>query len=331
MRMRLLLLSGLAFASMDARAQSEAAEMDGIYAACRASGGTAASNYSEWVAQNGCICNGVASGARTCTGSPESSQAGSTTDLATLEAKAVAQGLMNGDPGLAGVGILGMILGMEMQGDPEADAERARQAAAAAEQQRRNQALQAEFQRQRELSRQRILGALKDVSAPNGLALKMGAAATLSVVDATSGLNTRAIVPIGIARIPAHHELQVKLGDEAERSSEQARAGFDTAGPMPGALLPPAPPDPPGMPLPTREQRIQGFRSALARNASEANALATRLELLQTAAVPDPVAIQQAQDDIRSKESEKKKILVDLSAEDPDEPSTTPTSTGESQ
>jgi hypothetical protein len=318
---RLLFLAGLALASMSARAQNEAAEMDRIYAACRASGGQAASNYNDWVAQNGCVCDGVGSGARTCPGTGSSSQSTATSDLAAEGAKATAQGLLHGDPALAGMGILGMMMGLGMQGDPAADAERARQAAAAAEEQeRREQANKAQFERQQELTRQRILGALKDTSATAGLALKTDGAATLSVMEVPSDLSTRAVVPIGVGSIPVPHALQLKLGDDADRSSEQARAGFDTAGPMPGALLPQAPAAPPGKPIETRESRIQGFRMALARNEREADALAVRLEVLQAAPVPDPVAITQAQDAVRSKESDEKKILLDLSAEDPDEP-----------
>jgi tetratricopeptide (TPR) repeat protein len=53
-----------------AKAQGEAAEVAQMYQACIASGGTAASNYNAWVAQNGCICPGssVGSGQVTCSG-----------------------------------------------------------------------------------------------------------------------------------------------------------------------------------------------------------------------------------------------------------------------
>jgi tetratricopeptide (TPR) repeat protein len=52
------------------KAQWEAAEVAKMYKACTDSGGTAASNYNAWVAQNGCICPGssVGSGQVTCSG-----------------------------------------------------------------------------------------------------------------------------------------------------------------------------------------------------------------------------------------------------------------------
>ena len=56
------------------KAQGEAAEVGRMFAACTNSGGTAASNYNAWVAQNGCICPGssVGSGQVTCSGGSSS-------------------------------------------------------------------------------------------------------------------------------------------------------------------------------------------------------------------------------------------------------------------
>ncbi len=56
------------------KAQGEAAEVSRMFAACTSSGGTAASNYNAWVAQNGCICPGssVGSGQVTCSGGSSS-------------------------------------------------------------------------------------------------------------------------------------------------------------------------------------------------------------------------------------------------------------------
>ena len=56
------------------KAQGEAAEAGRMYKACTDSGGTAASNYNAWVAQNGCICPGssVGSGQVTCGGGSSS-------------------------------------------------------------------------------------------------------------------------------------------------------------------------------------------------------------------------------------------------------------------
>ena len=56
------------------KAQGEAAEVARMYKACTDCGGTAASNYNAWVAQNGCICPGssVGSGQVTCSGGASS-------------------------------------------------------------------------------------------------------------------------------------------------------------------------------------------------------------------------------------------------------------------
>lgn len=60
------------------KAQGEAAEAARMYKACTDSGGTAASNYNAWVAQNGCICPGstVGSGQVTCSGGSGSATTG---------------------------------------------------------------------------------------------------------------------------------------------------------------------------------------------------------------------------------------------------------------
>jgi tetratricopeptide (TPR) repeat protein len=60
------------------KAQWEAAEVAKMYKACTDSGGTAASNYNTWVAQNGCICPGssVGSGQVACSGGSSSAPPG---------------------------------------------------------------------------------------------------------------------------------------------------------------------------------------------------------------------------------------------------------------
>jgi tetratricopeptide (TPR) repeat protein len=62
------------------QSQGEAAEVARMYKACTDSGGTAASNYNAWVAQNGCICpgNSVGSGQVTCSGGASSAATSAT-------------------------------------------------------------------------------------------------------------------------------------------------------------------------------------------------------------------------------------------------------------
>ena len=62
----LVCASGALFAARPAHAQVEAAEVQRMFNACTASGGTAASNYQAWVNQNGCICDGKGSGQVSC-------------------------------------------------------------------------------------------------------------------------------------------------------------------------------------------------------------------------------------------------------------------------
>jgi hypothetical protein len=59
---------GALFAPRRVQAQGEVAEVRRMFSACTASGGRAASNYQEWVDQNGCICDrsGKGSGQISC-------------------------------------------------------------------------------------------------------------------------------------------------------------------------------------------------------------------------------------------------------------------------
>jgi hypothetical protein len=72
-----IVLSGIAVLSTPSPnlAQGEAAEVRRLFRACTDSGGVAASNYQDWVNQNGCKCGGssVGSGKVTCDSSTSSS------------------------------------------------------------------------------------------------------------------------------------------------------------------------------------------------------------------------------------------------------------------
>lgn len=323
----LLLLACALTAPSVAVAQGEAAAMERIYQACRDSGGRAASNYNDWVAQNGCVCGGVGSGAQTCAAASNSASGSSASSdanasLMNSAAQGVVQGLMSGDAQLTSVGVFGLILADTLQGDPAADAERARQAALAVEQQRRAQEMRnLEYSRQQELSRQRILGELKGSASPTGLTVKMGDSAIPVNVALTQGaFGSVGVVPIKSESTIASGGLQLKLGDAAEGNSDRARQGFDTPGTILGSELPAPPPNPTARLLEDRSLRIAGLNHLLKLTESESHALSDKLATLEQAPAPDPVAIGKLKEQIASNETEKKKLMLDLSAEDPDAP-----------
>jgi hypothetical protein len=330
MKVRLILAATCALAAPGfARAAGEAAEMNRIYQACISSGGRAASSYSAWVAQNGCICDnsGKGSGSRTCSGATGAAAApGSSGDLVTDATKNVVQGMLKGNSQQMGVGIMGIGVGAVLQGlqaDPAADARRAREAAWAAEQQRlADEQRQAEVLRQQELAKQRILGLLKGSEQSTELALKTEDSDRPLVVAPTRGaLGTTVIVPVGVDVPGPANGLTLKLGDDADVASTAAGQGFDTAGRIQGSELPPAPPTPASTAVPQQQaQRAAALLGALQRNDAEAQSLNDQLEVLQRTATPDPAALGEVQQKIATLQVEKKKILLDLSADDPDAP-----------
>jgi hypothetical protein len=305
-------------------AAGEAAEVRQMFQACKDSGGVAADNYNAWVAQNGCKCGGssTGSGKRTCPAA--SGSAGATDnsgDLVTEATKNVVQGVMNGNSQQAGVGLLGIGGAMLLQGllgDPAADARRAQEAALAAEQQRQAEdRRRAEVVRQQELARHRILGLLKGSEGSTALALKLGESDTSLTVTATRGpFGDTVAVPTGIAQPPIEHGLQLKLGDDAERASMQARQGFDTAGQISGTNLPKLP-DPPPTPtgaLLTRRQYM--LKSKLKASQAEGQSLKDHLAELQQAPTPDSAAIAEVEEKIVANGTEQQEIMVDLTADD---------------
>ena len=319
-----------------ALAAGEAAEMNQIYQACIKSGGRAASNYNAWVAQNGCICPGssTGSGQRTCSGaSSSSSSTGSSGDLVTDSTRNVVKGIMNGNSQQMGIGMMGIGAAAFIQGmqsDPAADARRAQEAAIAAEQQRQaaEQQRQAEEQRRaeeirrQEIARQRILGQLKGAESSGDLALKTDSDSSLTVTE-SRGAFGNVIVPVS-AGTPSFGGLQLKLVDDAEKSSAQARQGFDTAGKMMGADLPSPPPVPASKPVHTKLEILNTLKAHLKKNEAEKKTLKVQLEKLRQAPGTNETAIKEIQQKIAVKAEEKKEIekKLDLTANDPDDPGT---------
>ena len=212
-------------------------------------------------------------------------------------------------------------------GNPQEDAERTQEAAAAA--QRESEAAQrrdAESRRQSELARQRILGQLKDTSGTGGLRLKVTESeSTLAVSSRQVGFGSAAIMPVQSSggAGPVLQGLQLKLGDEAEIASRRSGQGFDSAGKMLGGGLGPAP----AAPSLAAADKLWAAQSAakerlkewLKANDAEEVKLKGLLAQLQGATAQDASSIVALQGIIASKEVEKKKLMLDLSAVDPDD------------
>lgn len=315
--------------------------------ACINSGGRPVSNYyNDWVAGGGCVCPGSTkgSGQPTCSGGSSSSGGagtGSNGDLITKSTEGVVQGIMSGDANLTGIGIMGVGVGMFLQGaqgDPAAaarqKAEEQARAAQAAEERRRQEE---ETLKRHEEMKNRLLGGMLNVGDSSQLGL-MGA-------DSGSGLSLMtddrgAFVGKELKLIMGDEVTGArKLSEDEEKDSDRARKGFDTAGKIMKSDLPAAPPTPMGKPVsPIKLEKINVLKTALKKNEDEEKALKAQLEKLKQSPSPDETAMKELQNKITAKEDEKKKIekeMEDLTAEDPDEPasnqSSTNTSTGVSQ
>ena len=214
---------------------------------------------------------------------------------------------------------IGQSIGKALFGNPEADAKRQAEADRSATMQRQAEAQRkAEEQRQLELSKQRILGALKGSESSGGLALKTDSDDTLSVTETRGAFGSTVVTPTRTNSPPAKHGLQLKLGDDADRGSMQARQGFDTAGNITGSNLPPQPPKPTAKSPAEKTQWLNALRAKLQKNEADEQLLKNQLAQLQQAPTPDTIAINQVQQQIVVKEAEKKKIKLDLTAGDPD-------------
>ena len=333
-KLMFFVVTNIILAPSIALAAGEAAEVRQMFQECINSGGRAASSYNAWVAQNGCICSGSSrgSGNRTCSGSPNTStNTGSSGDLVTDSTRNVVKGMMNGNSQQTGIGLMGIgaaALMQSMLSNPAADARRDQQAAAAAEQQRQaeEQQRQAEEQRraeelrQQEIAKQRILGQLKGAESSGDLALKTDSDSSLTVTESRGTFGSTAVVPVS-AGTPSVGGLQLKLGDDAEKSSAQARQGFDTAGKMMGADLPSPPPVPASKPMPAKLEILKTLKANLKKNEAEEKTLKAQLVQLQQVPSPDEAAIKEVKQKIVVKEDEKKAIKnkLDLTANDPDD------------
>ena len=235
---------------------------------------------------------------------------------------------------MQGAGIVGQAIGnsilQSLVGNPQQDAasQAAAQAAAAQAAEQQRQADQ-EAMRQQELVKQRILGAIKDTSQAPALGLKTGdvADAPLQVTRVKDSFGTTALVPVNtVPDSGTGNGLQLKLGDDADNSSMQAGQGFDTAGKIQGSDLPPPPPTPASKPIAQKIKLLKALKAKLERYETAEQSLKDKLAQLQQAPTLDPAAINQIQEKIAVKETEKKKIMLDLTAADPDAPGTVQTS-----
>ena len=214
---------------------------------------------------------------------------------------------------------LGKALVGWLSGDPAADARKKREAEqATARQKALEEAERAELLRQQDLSRQRILGALKGAEPSTTLGFKTDSAAPLLVREDSQGaFGITAVVPVGPGT-PASGGLQLKLGDDAEAASASAGRGFDTSGKLRGGALPPPPPVPTPKLVERREKRNL-LEVALKKSGDEEKALTATLEKLKQSPTPDVIAIKEAEKAVTEKAAEiqaTQKQLLDLTAED---------------
>ncbi len=272
-------------------ATGEPADVTQMYRDCINSGGRAASNYNAWVAQNGCICPGssTGSGQRNCSGTSNSGGPG-----------------VNFSPEMFGGGVQGAAKSGFMNGfintlsqpSQPSNGEAERQAQEAEQQRQADEQRRTEEMRHQEIAKQRILGMLKDTSPTPVLQLKTGgsADAPLQLKGVSSDFNTTALVPIN--NVPGSgngNDLQLKLGDDAEKSSVEAGQGFDTAGKIMGSNLPPPPPTPSSISPAKKAQVLNALRSKLKKSEAEEQSLKNQLAQLRQAPTPDPVTISQVQ------------------------------------
>jgi hypothetical protein len=140
--------------------------------------------------------------------------------------------------------------------------------------------------RQQELAKQRILGLLKGVDEYKPLAIKR---------DESSGAPAGSNIAL------------LKLGEPAnptDASSARARRGFDTAGPMQGAVLPPPSPTPASTSTQTPDQSqselLKALQAKLDQSAKDQKFLDELLATLKKSPKADPVLVKQVQQKIDS-------------------------------
>jgi hypothetical protein len=209
--------------------------------------------------------------------------------------------------------LIGNELGKALFGDPASDAKRKAEEQLRVEEQRR---AEQETLRKHEEMKNRLLGGMMGVESSPQLGL-MGVESGpgLSLMTDNASVNTQPAKGVP----PAERGLQLMLDDDATRSSKQARQGFDTAGKIMGSNIPPPPPTP-SISLDKKAEMLNVLKSKLKKNEAEEQSLKDQLAQLKQATAPDPVAINQVQEKIVTNDSEKKKIMLDLTADDPDAP-----------
>ncbi|HEX7965522.1 MAG TPA: hypothetical protein VF651_07370 [Gammaproteobacteria bacterium] len=216
-------LLGAVFCAPAAWGNGEEAEVQQMFQECVASGGRAASNYNDWVAQDGCICPGetTGSGSRTCSGAAAAppSDPG---NLIQQSSSALVKGAVNSDAQEVGVGVVGLGAAILINGltpDPAAEAERereeaAQQAAAEAE----NQQRAAEAARKADETKARLLG---ESGGASGDLHMMGVTGDPSL--APMGGNAGATIPAQQAAAPMRSDAYIKgLHDASECFSQNA-------------------------------------------------------------------------------------------------------------
>jgi hypothetical protein len=211
-------------------------------------------------------------------------------------------------------------------GNPE---EEARQAQAAEQQRRADEQRMAEVRRaqqeamrQQELRKQKLLSELKDSEPSTDLGLKLGDShPPLVIKEGAGAFGTGAVIPVGLGS-PAKGGLQLKLGDDADRSSGQAGQGFDSDGKILESNLPPPPPTPTSITPTEKSHMLDVLNSSLKKNQAEQQTLKAQLATLQQTPSADPAAVNHAQEqltaataaneDLKQKISNTEKISVSV-------------------
>jgi hypothetical protein len=267
---RFAIILSLLLAQANNASAGEPAWWTQMKADCRNSPhGAAADNYNDWLAQNGCVCNGVGSGQLTCPADAAASGSASAS-IPTLAGATPEQQLF-----LLGAKMVGQGLHSYF-----ADrAERARKAKEAARLQQLQQEAIAEDLRKAELSRQRVLSTLKSADESSTPVIKIDDS-TNQDIDSKAAL--------------------IKLADAANvansGASAEAAQGFDTDGPIKNAVLPDAPSTP--LSAPSKSDMLKVLQTKLDQNTKNQKFLDDLQATLKSSPDPDPLMLAKVQEKI---------------------------------